>query len=154
MSGIIVKHVTAHKTGQWWVVNTSPAATADTVTQYTVVQGTQNDALNLPDGGGISGPYSSQAAADKVANAEPQNKNVSVFPGVNVTPGGRVAGPLSGLAAIGDFFQRMTQAKFWERAGEIVLGIILISIGLARLTRAVPIATAIAKKAGMAAVAA
>jgi len=48
----------------------------------------------------------------------------------------------------------MTQAKFWERAGEIVLGIILISIGLARLTRAVPIATAIAKKAGMAAVAA
>jgi hypothetical protein len=55
---------------------------------------------------------------------------------------------LSGLAAIGDFFSRLTQANTWLRVAEGALGIILIAIGLARLTHAVPVATQIAKTAG------
>lgn len=47
----------------------------------------------------------------------------------------------SGLAA---FFQ----GNIWIRVGEAVLGLVLIAIGLARITKAVPIATSIAKKAG------
>ena len=57
-----------------------------------------------------------------------------------------IPNPLTGLAAIGDFFGRLTSANLWERVGEVVLGIILIAVGLAKLTGAVPIATAIASK--------
>lgn len=56
--------------------------------------------------------------------------------------------PLTGLAAIGDFFQRLTQASLWERVGEVVLGLILIAVGVAHLTHAVPLATKVAKAAG------
>jgi len=144
MSGIVVKHVTAHKTGQWWVVNTSPAATADTITQYTVVEGTQADADNLPNGGGVSGPYTSLGAANKVAAAEPQNKNVSVFPGVNVTPGGQVSGPLSGLEAIGAFFSKIGSRAFMVRAVKVVLGAGLIVVGVVQLSGAGGVAKKIA----------
>lgn len=56
------------------------------------------------------------------------------------------AGAIPGVAQIGDFFQRITQANTWLRIGEGLLGIILIAVGLAHMTRAVPIATAIARK--------
>lgn len=66
-----------------------------------------------------------------------------------LTPGGLggavVQGsPLSGLAAIGDFFGRLSQGATWIRVAEGLLGIVLIAIGLARITHAVPIATKIA----------
>lgn len=54
-------------------------------------------------------------------------------------------GLLSGLAAIGDFFARLTEANTWLRVGEVTLGVILISIGIAKMTNAVPVATKIAK---------
>lgn len=63
-------------------------------------------------------------------------KAAGAIPGVNST--------LGGLAAIGDFFARLTEANTWLRIGEGVLGIILIAVGVARLTHAVPIATHIA----------
>jgi hypothetical protein len=56
------------------------------------------------------------------------------------------AGAIPGLAQIGDFFQRITQGNTWLRIGEGLLGIILIAVGLAHMTRAVPIATSIASK--------
>jgi len=46
---------------------------------------------------------------------------------------GSVPNPLAGLAAIGDFFQRLTQAGTWIRVGQVLLGAALIIIGLARL---------------------
>ncbi len=64
----------------------------------------------------------------------------------------KVPSPLSGVAAIGDFLGRLTEANTWIRAGQVVLGLILIAVGVARITRAVPIATAVAKKAGAVAV--
>jgi hypothetical protein len=56
------------------------------------------------------------------------------------------ASTLTGLPAIGDFFQRLSQASTWERVGEVVLGVILIAVGLAKMTHVVPVATAIASK--------
>lgn len=144
-----VKHITIHKTGQWWVVNTSPPSGTPTI--YTVMEGTQDDALSLPGGGGISGPYSSLAQANQVAAAEPDNKTQPTgIPGLNVKPGGgfQASNPLTGLAAAGDFFQRLTQGSTWIRVGEFILGVILIAAGLARITHAIPAATRIATMVG------
>lgn len=67
----------------------------------------------------------------------------SIIPGLN---------PLSWLSAIGDFFHRLTEGSTWIRLGEGLLGIVLISVGIARLTHAVPVATKIARTAGAVAV--
>lgn len=52
----------------------------------------------------------------------------------------------SALTAIPDFISRLTSANLWERIGEVVLGLILVAVGVAHITHAVPIATAVAKK--------
>ena len=60
------------------------------------------------------------------------------------------AAGLTGLAAIGDFFQRLSQANTWIRVGEVLLGLALIIIGLAKLAEGTPLGHA-ALKAGKAA---
>jgi hypothetical protein len=42
----------------------------------------------------------------------------------------------TGLAAIGNFFGRLEQANTWVCVGETILGLILIAVGLARITDA------------------
>lgn len=42
--------------------------------------------------------------------------------------------PLSGVAAVGDFFQRLTQPQTWTRVGEVILGGILVYAGVRALT--------------------
>jgi hypothetical protein len=59
------------------------------------------------------------------------------------------AGPVSG---VNDFLTRLTEKSTWIRVGEVVLGLILIAVGLARITHAVPVATKIAKTVGAAGV--
>lgn len=44
------------------------------------------------------------------------------------------ANPLTGLAAIGDFFQRLTQKSTWVRVGEVGLGGILLYAGVRALS--------------------
>jgi hypothetical protein len=63
---------------------------------------------------------------------------------------GLIANPLAGLAAVGDFFQRLTQAGTWARVGQVVLGAALIIIGLARMASGTAAGSA-AVKAGKAA---
>lgn len=58
----------------------------------------------------------------------------------------------TGLAAIGSFFSTLGQANLWIRVGEVALGIVLLAVGIARITSAVPAATSIAKTAGAVAV--
>jgi NADH dehydrogenase FAD-containing subunit len=65
--------------------------------------------------------------------------------GVGNTPSKAVPNPLGGLAAIGDFFGRLTEASTWIRIGEAVLGLILIAIGLARITGTANAVASIAK---------
>lgn len=52
--------------------------------------------------------------------------------------------PLAGLAQVGQFFSALSQGSTWIRVAEGILGIILLAVGVARITHAVPIATKIA----------
>jgi hypothetical protein len=38
------------------------------------------------------------------------------------------------LQAIGDFFSKLGQANLWIRVGEVILGVILLAVGAARIT--------------------
>lgn len=55
---------------------------------------------------------------------------------------------LGALAAIADFVGRLDQAATWERLALVGLGVILLAVGVAKATNAVPVATKIAKKVG------
>jgi hypothetical protein len=55
-------------------------------------------------------------------------------------------GIASALASVAGFVGRLAEAHTWERIGQALLGVILIAVGIARMTHAVPIATAIAAK--------
>jgi hypothetical protein len=89
----------------------------------------------------ITGPYNTQSSA----NAAKNSKSSAI---AKATQAGNFPDPFSGLAAIGDFFARLTKANTWIRVGEVLLGLILLAVGVARVTNAVPIATKIAKTAG------
>jgi hypothetical protein len=65
---------------------------------------------------------------------------------------GLSSSPLSGVAAIGDFFQRLGQASTWIRVGEVLLGLILLGVGIARMTNAVPLASKVAAVAAKGAI--
>lgn len=43
---------------------------------------------------------------------------------------GQLPNPLTGLAAIGDFFHRLTEANTWIRVGEVLAGVLVLYIGL------------------------
>jgi len=103
------------------------------------------------------GPFpSKQAAISYYTSNSAKNPGWKAPTGVAgnlVNEGANAAGAasaLTGINAIGDAFQRLTQASFWERAGQVVLGLILIAMGVAHITHAVPIATKIARTAGSA----
>jgi hypothetical protein len=44
--------------------------------------------------------------------------------------GGNLPNPLAGLAAIGDFFNRLTEPQTWLRVGEVAAGLLLLYLGL------------------------
>ena len=98
----------------------------------------------------VYGPYNDKASAQfALANSLYKQENPAWSkPGYSSrTPLIPQTGPLSGLsgaAAIGDFLSRLGQASTWLRVGEVVLGLVLIAIGVAKMTDAVPIATKIA----------
>jgi hypothetical protein len=54
------------------------------------------------------------------------------------------SGAVTGLTSLNPI-AGLFQGNIWMRVGEVVLGIVLIAIGVAELTHAVPIATTIAK---------
>lgn len=138
---------------QWWVVWNANSGAVN------VVQSASTPAT--PASGKVFGPYATQAAAQAEAKASPSTGQIIAL-GVNAGLGSATGGavgdtqtgsPLTGLAAIGDFFSRLTQANTWERIGMVLLGIVLVAAGVAHLTHAVPVATKIAKTAGVAALA-
>jgi hypothetical protein len=133
-----IEHQTLSNSGQWWVVMSSTGVSGGTITVY---EGTDQQTQLLI--GTRHGPYSSLAAADQeAATLQQDNQTVSG----SVKAGVSSLNPLSGIAS---FFQ----ANIWIRVGEVVLGLILIAIGVAQLTHAVPAATKVAKKVGAVALA-
>ena len=102
---------------------------------------TKQDALNFYTQGKAANPgwKAPSGLGSNIINS------VATAAGNAVGQAGPVGNPLTGLAAIGDFFSRLSQANTWLRLGEGILGIMLIAVGVARMTRAVPAATRIAK---------
>jgi hypothetical protein len=72
---------------------------------------------------GVHGPYPSQIDADNWRNKYLAQQGAA-----------EQAGPFTGIAAIGDFFQRLTQANTWIRVGEFAAGGMLLYVGLKALT--------------------
>jgi len=137
---------------QWWVVWTASASGLKYgQRQFHIISGTP-PAAGAQDFGGIvetvQGPYASRAAAEAAVGSS--TGTTGTGPGI-ANPGNQAnqppANPLTGITAIGDFFSRLTQASTWERIGEVVLGLILIAVGVAHITHAVPIATKVAATA-------
>jgi hypothetical protein len=148
---------------QWWVIVGTSYGNSPS---YSYFQGTQEQAtaksktiVELSAQQNLFGPYATEAAAQAAVKGgtltAPTPGGGGILPappGIDTPASGGASNPLSGLAAIGAFFSNLGQAATWEKVGEVVLGLILIAVGVARLTHAVPIATSIAKTAGAVAV--
>jgi hypothetical protein len=79
--------------------------------------------------GGFNTKAEAQTAADKFNNLpEPKKLQQAGIPTAPDLPN-----PLSGVNAIGDFFQRLTQPATWTRVGEVLLGGILVYVGVRAL---------------------
>jgi hypothetical protein len=74
--------------------------------------------------------------APTTSNAQ-ANANASQYVAKQI-PGG------AAVVSVSDFLGRLTQASTWLRIGEGILGIVLIAVGVARMTNAVSVATKIA----------
>ncbi len=84
------------------------------------------------------GPFATKAAAQAYKDAHPSRGPIS---GIN-SAAHAAAG---GAAAAGDFLSRLGDANTWIRVGQVLIGLILIAVGVAKLTSAVPAATKIAR---------
>ena len=114
---------------QWWLIKFAPLGKPF---NYQVFQGTKAQAdaqAKLAVNGSVLGPYPSKAAALAAEKAQPPNPNskpVIKVPGINQIFGG--------VNAIGDFFNKLSEANTWLRIAEGILGGILIAVSLAKLT--------------------
>jgi hypothetical protein len=80
----------------------------------------------------------SPAAAAASGEASSAASNISSAAG-NILPG---------LADIGHFADLLASGSLWIRIGEVALGLLLIAVGVAQLTHAIPAATRVARIAG------
>jgi hypothetical protein len=100
---------------------------------------------------GFLGPYTWAEAKGIAAGIGATGANNPGGAGATPTPT-TLGNPLSGIAAVGDFFQRLTQGATWIRVGEVLLGVALIIVGIAKLaidTPAGKAALAIGSKAAL-----
>jgi hypothetical protein len=83
-------------------------------------------------GSGWLGPFTwaqAKGAAAGLAATAP------TVPGAPAGGGDGITNPLGGIAAIGDFFNRLTQPNTWIRVGEVVAGLLLVYLGLNAVMR-------------------
>jgi hypothetical protein len=139
---------------QWWALSEVTGQWA--YFQATAAQAQARAKMAITYGGeqALYGPYASEAAAKAAVASGAAQPQQTGSPNVIGTGGNKTSlpNPLTGLAAIGDFFGRLTQGNTWIRIGEGLLGLVLIAVGIARITHAIPVATSIAKTVGAAGV--
>ena len=106
--------------------------------------GSNTGPLGIPPGGpwfvfGATGNIQRQSnplAAAGLANSGwtgfPTQALAKAFASKGIAGSAKAAipNPLGGVAAIGDFFNRLTQANTWVRVGEVAAGILLVYLGL------------------------
>lgn len=115
----------------WWVIPEGLAGqivggfstTGPSLHLYTVTQS------RTAPSGEVAGPFSNQLQAQAAANK--LNATGIATPG-NVA---QAATNLTGLNAIGDFFQRLTQTSTWVRVAEFAAGGLLLYMGGSALLR-------------------
>lgn len=111
----------------------------------------QSNRLLAYAAGYILGPYdwaNAEAAvvgAKVGASSAPSGTNA-----LGTLQGAGKAADLSGLPAIGDFFNRLTQGNTWLRVGEVAVGLILLYMGLNAVTRGTPVGNAVQSATGTA----
>jgi len=126
----------------WWVVLSIPAqmqtsnVTASVVGPMTASQfraqfGDPNNGVNPSSG------FATRLQAQAAANRYNANPNPMQRGGVNAPSilGGTGLNPLTGIAAIGDLANRLTQPHLWVRVGEFLAGGVLLIIGLNAMTK-------------------
>lgn len=85
---------------------------------------------SLPAGGGVLG------VVETVNITAPSAPGGQPSVSTQQNPATAAAGQLTGLAAIGDFFQRLTQANTWVRLAKVIIGGSLLIFGLVHMTGA------------------
>lgn len=134
-------------TGSWWVIPEgflgklqNAFTVGPALGVWTTVQGPSKPQ------GAVAGPFATLAEAQ----AEVTKLNA----GAVATPGNIAKGAAQSAANVAsqDIFGNTNVGHWILRIGEVLLGIVLIAVGVAHVTKAVPLATKIAKTAGMAAV--
>jgi hypothetical protein len=118
----------------WWVIPEGLTGQAFSLvtgrfTKYTTVRATSKPAH------AVAGPYTTQAQAQQKANDLTSQA---------------IPGPATPQAAVNDVLggSGVNAGSWLLRIGELLLGLVLLAVGVARITRAVPVATKIAKTAG------
>ncbi len=128
-------------TSQWYAVAVTERGVVKamvlTAAEWNADQASGVDAPNFENIGSPDG-YPTRAAAQKAVNAFNGQSNASKLSQAGVTTAPDVPNPLTGVAAIGDFFSRLTQASTWVRVGEVAVGLILLGIGLNSLLKGKP----------------
>lgn len=132
--------------GQWYIEYVVAGGGSGGAAVPTVIQ-----SASQPQSGGdiqwVYGPYPSKAAAQADLNSGPSSGKLLNSRGLTDNSSAKPGQSLSS-SILGPF----EEAATWERVAIGLLGIVLIAIGVARLTHAVPAATDIAKTAGAVAI--
>lgn len=123
----------------WWVVWIVNSTRAGREQPYALEQAATKDAAAqiVANAGNVilnvDGPFNSKSAAQ--ADVTKTAKKNGTIP-VNATPVVKklTGGGLGLPNPVNDFLGRLSQASTWIRVGEAVLGLILLGVGLARIT--------------------
>jgi aconitase B len=117
---------------QWWIIwyNTEVMDPNDKDT-YKIISGTEATAekdASEAISGGYAGPYSSQAAATSAAKAGTGSKTQNSNPLASQN-----LGSLPGVGSIDDVINFLKQGSIWERAGEVLVGVIILYVAMKAL---------------------
>jgi hypothetical protein len=125
----------------WWVSAISYPATPDTASPYYVQADSESAAEKIIGGKPLAGPFTTRlhavqwATGPGASNFGKGKTNIAKPQEAPILPGGSgLLSPFKGLEAIGAFFNKLSEANTWLRIGEGFLGVILIAVGLAKLT--------------------
>jgi hypothetical protein len=132
----------------WWAESIVAGSGAGETGVTRVVESASKPQLPSGDTGFMQGPFATKAEAETFVSTGAQT------PGDTTTeqaPKNQIGNPLTGLAAIGNFFSKLGQANTWIRAVEVALGLGLLIAGVAKLAAGTSIGKTAAKVAGTAA---
>lgn len=144
----VVGDVAGSSTGSWWAyylpgvvgqADTELVGAVRAPSKEAAAQDVANAEAGTPASDvKVWGPYSTQQeaanrAAQVGANGDTTSQSLT---GLGNAAASTLGNPLTGLAAIGDFFSRLTEADTWIRVGKVLAGGVLLIIGLAHMTGA------------------